>query len=733
MKNTGSRHEAEDRHEEADLEHGETKNKPDEGHGLKFIDSSESSSVEPESIGFEPLESEPLESEPPESEPPEPKPLESEPFESKLVEPESAESNSAPFSFLTSANLPEFSGKKYRIYGFLILLFALILRLFNLGERVLHHDESVHASFTLKLLNNGQYSYNPAYHGPFLYHVTALVFQFFGINDATARLLPALFGGAAILILFLLKKELGKKGVLWSAYLLAFSPCMVYFSRFFRNDMIIVFCTIAVVAGGVRYIENLHNLKRYPYLILSVSALAIAVTAKENAYLIIFIFGAYAGLSICYKIYSNWRLDKRVQQNAEKQIEPETEKEFGQQVEKELGTKAEKEFRQELETEAEKETGQELEVEAKKEFRQELETEAEKETGQKLEAEAEKETEQEIGTEAGKEPQSQNLTYEEKTLDIEVEQEAKKENYNILNSQKKPRKSSLSFKSFLPFIPDIILSVALFLFIVMLFYTSYFRNPVSVSSIVERAFSHWMAMHRIERLGGPFYYYLPLLLVYEIPILLFGILGFLDSFRKKGKNAWFFHFLCYWALTSLLLYSYLQEKVPWLVVHIVLPLGILAGAYIGENFSWKESLSCKKNKIITGILVLSLLVSLVQCISVNYYKSMDPAERITYTQASPEIREFMEKIDGLTLGPDRLRVCVYDPNNLYWPLPWYLRDYKKASYFSKLPQNKRYDAIIVPSQYNLYEELSEDKYASYNFTLRPGKEYTLYYKISLEK
>jgi len=86
--------------------------------------------------------------------------------------------------------------------------------LFDLGDRVFHHDESVHASFTLKLLETGQYRYDPAYHGPFLFHSTAAVFHFLGINDTTARLVPVFFGVAAVLLLFLLKKELGERGVL---------------------------------------------------------------------------------------------------------------------------------------------------------------------------------------------------------------------------------------------------------------------------------------------------------------------------------------------------------------------------------------------------------------------------------------------------------------------------------------------------------------------------------------
>ena len=112
---------------------------------------------------------------------------------------------------------------------------------------------------------------------------------------------------------------------------------------------------------------------------------------------------------------------------------------------------------------------------------------------------------------------------------------------------------------------------------------------------------------------------------------------------------------------------------------------------------------------------------------------MDPDEQMTYTQASPDIRELMEKIEGFNKGPETLRLCVVDPDDLYWPLPWYLRDYEKAAYFRKPPSNTNYDAIIVPAEYQMYNEISEEEYASYNFTLRPGKEFTLYYKKNLEK
>lgn len=512
------------------------------------------------------------------------------------------------------------SDKKYGLLGLLIICFGIALRLFELGERVFHHDESVHGSFTLKLLERGEYSYDPAYHGPFLFHSTAAVFHFLGINDTTARLVPVFFGIATFFVLFLLKKEMGKSGVLWSMFLLAFSPSMVYFSRFFRNDMIIVFCTLAAVAGAFRYLDNIHSSKRYPYIILTASSLAIAVSSKENAYLIIAIFGAYAGLGLLYWIYSDWKKEK-------------------------LGLK--------------------------------------------------------------------------KTL---------------------LRKTS----TILPYLPEIILSGALSIFIILFFYSSVFRYDVSLFSIVGKAFSHWMEMHRIERIGGPFYFYIPILFVYEIPIVIFGTAGFFHFLRNKGRNNGqnysFFLFLCYWALTSLLLYSYLQEKVPWLVVHIVLPFGLLAGAFLGEIFSQntedgqlkQANYSGKIRTLLAGVLVLTLLVSMGQCISVNYYRSMEDKELMTYTQASPDIRELMEKIGEFDGSPETLRIYVIDQNKLYWPLPWYLRDYEKTSYSAKPPLSSKYDAIIVPISYDMYRELPEEEYSSYNFTLRPGREFTLYYNNKLE-
>lgn len=92
----------------------------------------------------------------------------------------------------------------------------------------------------------------------------------------------------------------------------------------------------------------------------------------------------------------------------------------------------------------------------------------------------------------------------------------------------------------------------------------------------------------------------------------------------------------------------------------------------------------------------------------------------------------MMKIEVFNLEPENLKITVVDTENFYWPLPWYLRNYEKASYYTEPPVNKEYDAIIVSVTSRMYSKIPKENYASYNFSLRPGKEFTLYYNKSLE-
>src|SRR5262245_12125171 len=86
------------------------------------------------------------------------------------------------------------------------------LRLYDVGHRALHHDESLHAVYSWYLYIGRGYIHDPLMHGPYQFHVPALIYFLFGANDVTARLTAVLHGTGIIILPYFLRYELGKRG-----------------------------------------------------------------------------------------------------------------------------------------------------------------------------------------------------------------------------------------------------------------------------------------------------------------------------------------------------------------------------------------------------------------------------------------------------------------------------------------------------------------------------------------
>ncbi len=171
-----------------------------------------------------------------------------------------------------------------------LMIVALVFRLWNLGDMALHHDESLHATYSWYLYNGDGYQHNPLMHGPFLFHTTAAVFFLFGDSDMTARLMPALFGAVLVGMPYLLRKQIGMPAVIIAAVLLMFSPSLLYFSRFLRNDIYIAVWTFGMVIAMWRYLDEVKE--KYLYALAALMALSFAtkeVTFITIAILLVFI------------------------------------------------------------------------------------------------------------------------------------------------------------------------------------------------------------------------------------------------------------------------------------------------------------------------------------------------------------------------------------------------------------------------------------------------------------
>jgi uncharacterized protein (TIGR03663 family) len=170
--------------------------------------------------------------------------------------------------------------------GALIIIAAAILRLYQLDLKPLHHDEGVNGYFVLKLIRERTYIYDPAnYHGPTLYYFSLItcgymnvLFGKAGVTAVALRLVPAIFGIATVWIVILLRRFIGYTAAAFAAVLLALSPGAVYFSRYFIHEAMFAFFTLAVVASGIKYVED----GRPKYLMYGSASAALLFATKET-------------------------------------------------------------------------------------------------------------------------------------------------------------------------------------------------------------------------------------------------------------------------------------------------------------------------------------------------------------------------------------------------------------------------------------------------------------------
>ena len=179
-----------------------------------------------------------------------------------------------------------------------LLVAALVTRLWDLGGRALHYDEILHAWYSWLYAEGGGYAHNPLTHGPLLYHVGAATYKTIGSSEFAARLAPALFGAALVVMPWLFRKELGRYGALAASLFLLASPTVLYFARFMRNDIYMAVWAVALLAVALRYIERPR-----PWMLFAWAVLwALTFASKESAFFLVGMFGllllARSGLAL---------------------------------------------------------------------------------------------------------------------------------------------------------------------------------------------------------------------------------------------------------------------------------------------------------------------------------------------------------------------------------------------------------------------------------------------------
>ena len=171
------------------------------------------------------------------------------------------------------------------IFSGLVIL-SLLLRLWGLSDRPFHYDESLHAIYSWELFTGMGYRYEAWIHGPMQFFLNALSFSIFSDTDFSIRLPYALAGSALVGAPYFLRKSIGLLGSVAASLMLMFSPSLLYFSRYARNDIYAALFALALFVLLWRYIHE----RKDRYLYMTAAVLAGLFITKETTFILLSIF-----------------------------------------------------------------------------------------------------------------------------------------------------------------------------------------------------------------------------------------------------------------------------------------------------------------------------------------------------------------------------------------------------------------------------------------------------------
>ena len=186
----------------------------------------------------------------------------------------------------------------------ILILVAIVTRFWDLGSRALHHDESLHAYYSWGFATGDiPYVHNPLMHGPFLFHANALIYQLFGVSDATSRFVPAAFGVLLVGLPWLLRgrRFLGPWGALTTGFLLLISPAFLYYTRYIRHDPYTCAGALLLAIAVFRYLERPQR----RWIIIAFASVGFLVTNHEIVFAIVL---AMVGVLWCALLWQRLRI-----------------------------------------------------------------------------------------------------------------------------------------------------------------------------------------------------------------------------------------------------------------------------------------------------------------------------------------------------------------------------------------------------------------------------------------
>lgn len=260
----------------------------------------------------------------------------------------------------------------------------------------------------------------------------------------------------------------------------------------------------------------------------------------------------------------------------------------------------------------------------------------------------------------------------------------------------------------------LIAGIVAFLLVFVTFFTAFYTHPQDFASGVIKALEYWLAQQEVGRGNQPIWYYFMLLPLYELIVAVF-VLPALWFLARRGSLT--DRFLCYWFVGAVVLYSLAGERMPWLVLHLSLPGILLVSRFLGQKFAEPNGL--RRHRIALSLFLLIGVYALHTGMPLAYAHGDTPKDMLVYVQTTPDVPYVVAQIEQISrkLTTETELVGLID-NEDSWPFAWYLRDYTRVGYISKIgdPGEAAFVIVTASEVENARENLSN--YVPFRYKLR---------------
>jgi len=216
----------------------------------------------------------------------------------------------------------------------------------------------------------------------------------------------------------------------------------------------------------------------------------------------------------------------------------------------------------------------------------------------------------------------------------------------------------------------LIFSLILFLLILILIMSSFFTNFKTFGEFLKQ-FSFQFDKSYDTGHNKNMFYYIKTFLILEI----FAFLGtFLSLFFLKRNILSLFLF--FWTFFSLIIFSIIPYKVPWMFMIVLLPMYLLSGLIFGniiEKLKDKKIIKAIFYLILTGLFILTSYNS----VKLNFIYPTGDLKTNPLNYAGPTDDNYRLINDLKILIPNKSAKILFVGDKL-WPLQYYLRDYKNS-------------------------------------------------------